>query len=93
MIQDSMKQAIRKIGYAIPAEVYRQVGVEVDEIIHAPKIEETSRTRYLRAYRKMEKRLSSLAEDIECTARRIRNEDRDNLGIPKEIQGNMITKR
>ena len=93
MIQDSIKQAVRKNGYAIPAEVYRQVGVEVDEIVNAPKIDETSRMRYLRAYRKMEKRLSSLAEDIECTARRIRNEDRDKLGIPKEIQGNMITKR
>ena len=78
----------------IPAEIYRRAWVKLDKILSDDTVDETSKARIKRAYKKMEKRLSSLAEnDANLSVRRIRKEDREIYGIPQNIQGNMITTR
>ncbi len=91
-IVDMMKSDVKRKGYAISAQIYCRAWAKLEEAIITNHVDETSKEKITRAYRKMEKRLSSLAEvNAGFSVRRIRNDDREKYGIPQDVQGNMIT--
>lgn len=93
VIIDTMKSVVKSEGYAIPASIYRSAWGKLEMIMNTEDIDENSKARIIKAYRKMEKRLSSLAEEnAGLSVRRIRKVDREKFGIPDNVQGNIITK-
>ena len=93
-IVNMMKSDVRRKGYAIPAQIYHRAWVKLEKLMSTDDRNEMSKEKIIKAYRKMEKRLSSLAEEnAGLSVRRIRNDDREKYGIPQAVQGNMITER